>query len=99
LAKWETTPAFSLSDAKSISHMEIGANPMQKQGMQGELKRLHFWMEMRQKYGDKYDLVRGIFGNGTAANCGRAEGINVWMIAIIAISVALLIANSDYLYK
>jgi hypothetical protein len=53
--------------------MEIGANPVQKQGMEGELKRLHFWMEMRQKYGDKFDLVRVIFGNANSANFGRTD--------------------------
>lgn len=79
--------------------MEIGATPVQKQGMEGELKRLHFWMEMRQKYGHKYDLVRGIFGNGTAANYGRV-GIVVWMMAIAAIFVSsFLIANTDYLCR
>jgi hypothetical protein len=75
LAKWEIAiaPAFSLTETKHISHMEIGVNPVQKQGMEGELKRLHFWMEMRKKYGDKFDLVRVIFGNANSANYGRTD--------------------------
>lgn len=68
--------------------MEIGIKPKQKEGMEGEIRRMHFWMQIRQKYGDKFDLVRGIYGN-TAKTSINAAGL-FWPIVAIIISLTIM---------